>query len=197
MRAISLARPMLIARNVFSSSFTISAAWVELTGTVVSKIESKTLQARSRTERRLSTHHLWHVVDLELLVAPDRCARARTRARIRVPTFMPASPRASALTNSGRGSCPGRSSSRGPSSSPSGAGGRGSRSTARSHERDVGIASSLGQRRRHADVHHLYISCELRRSRSVASTAFPRPAIASMCLEIGGLDVADVRLAAR
>ncbi len=36
MMAISFTRPMLIMRNVFSSSFTISATWVELTGTTVS-----------------------------------------------------------------------------------------------------------------------------------------------------------------
>ena len=37
MRAISFARPMLIMRNVFSSSLTISATWVELTGTTRSR----------------------------------------------------------------------------------------------------------------------------------------------------------------
>ena len=36
MIATSLAKPMLIARNVFSSSLTISAAWVELTAITVS-----------------------------------------------------------------------------------------------------------------------------------------------------------------
>ena len=34
--AISLTRPMFTVRNVFSSSFTISAACGELTGTIVS-----------------------------------------------------------------------------------------------------------------------------------------------------------------
>ncbi len=34
--AISFTRPMLIMRNVFSSSFTISATCVELTGTTCS-----------------------------------------------------------------------------------------------------------------------------------------------------------------
>ena len=34
--ASSLTRPMFTARNVFSSSFTISATRVELTGTIVS-----------------------------------------------------------------------------------------------------------------------------------------------------------------
>ena len=34
--AISFASPILIMRKVFSSSFTISATWVELTGTTVS-----------------------------------------------------------------------------------------------------------------------------------------------------------------
>ncbi len=38
---------MLMARNVFSSSFTISALWVDDTGTTVSKIVSKTRRARS------------------------------------------------------------------------------------------------------------------------------------------------------
>ena len=36
-RAISFTSPMLIMRNVFSSSFTISATCVELTGTTVSR----------------------------------------------------------------------------------------------------------------------------------------------------------------
>ena len=37
--AISLTSPMLTARNVFSSSLTISATCVELTGTTVSIID--------------------------------------------------------------------------------------------------------------------------------------------------------------
>jgi hypothetical protein len=37
--ASSLTRPMLTALNVFSSSFTISATCVELTGTTVSMID--------------------------------------------------------------------------------------------------------------------------------------------------------------
>ncbi len=37
--ASSLTSPMLTARNVFSSSFTISATRVELTGTIVSIAE--------------------------------------------------------------------------------------------------------------------------------------------------------------
>jgi len=36
MSAISLTRPMFTARNVFSRSLIISAAWVELTGCTVS-----------------------------------------------------------------------------------------------------------------------------------------------------------------
>ena len=34
--ASSFTKPILIMRKVFSSSFTISATWVELTGTTVS-----------------------------------------------------------------------------------------------------------------------------------------------------------------
>ena len=45
MSATSFTRPMLIMRKVFSSSFTISAAWVEDTGTIVSKTVAKTWQA--------------------------------------------------------------------------------------------------------------------------------------------------------
>ena len=45
--ATSLARPMLMARKVFSSSFTISALWLDETGTTRSKIVWKTRTASS------------------------------------------------------------------------------------------------------------------------------------------------------
>ena len=45
MSAISLTRPMLIMRKVFSSSFTISATLVELTGTTV--LESLRIEQRA------------------------------------------------------------------------------------------------------------------------------------------------------
>ena len=45
--AISLTRPMFTARNVFSSSLTISATRVELTGTTVSTIAPYSAHAAS------------------------------------------------------------------------------------------------------------------------------------------------------
>ena len=48
MSATSLARPMLMARKVFSSSFTISALWVDETGTTRSKMLWKSFVASSQ-----------------------------------------------------------------------------------------------------------------------------------------------------
>ena len=67
--ASSLTRPMLTARNVFSSSLTISATRVELTGTIVSIADAVERAGELRAVRRQAADHLRHVVRLEVRVA--------------------------------------------------------------------------------------------------------------------------------
>ena len=67
--ASSLTRPMFTARNVFSSSFTISATRVELTGTIVSIAVPYSAPASFAQSGRQAADHLRDVVGLEGRVA--------------------------------------------------------------------------------------------------------------------------------
>ena len=67
--ASSLTRPMFTARNVFSSSLTISATRVELTGTMVSMARAVELRRELRAVGREAADDLRHVVRLERRVA--------------------------------------------------------------------------------------------------------------------------------
>ncbi len=68
--AISLTKPMLTIRNVFSSSFTISAAWGELTGTIVSTAAPYRGAAQLGGFRAEAAYHFRDVMRVE-----DRIAR--------------------------------------------------------------------------------------------------------------------------
>ncbi len=67
--AISLTRPMLTARNVFSSSFTISATRVELTGTT--RVDRRPVEQRGRLGAcgPDTAHDFGNVAGVEVLVA--------------------------------------------------------------------------------------------------------------------------------
>ena len=67
--ASSLTSPMFTARKVFSSSLTISATRVELTGTIVSIAVPYSAAGELGAVRREAADHLRHVVGLERRVA--------------------------------------------------------------------------------------------------------------------------------
>ena len=81
MIAISFTRPMLIMRKVFSSSFTISATCVELTGTTCSERLRIEQRAHFGAGRRDAADHFGNVVASGISDCPDRRARARSTGR--------------------------------------------------------------------------------------------------------------------
>ena len=148
MRAISLTSPMFTARNVFSSSLTISAACVLETGyDRVDRLPVERVPRLRVQHAVVPADDLRRVARLVDRVARDRRARARTRGRSRVPACSPPrfEPRAQDLL--------GRARDRSCDSSTMSWPGR-SRCAISSRRRDdVGDVrvARLAQRRRHAD----------------------------------------------
>ena len=110
--AISLTRPMLTARNVFSSSLTISATRVELTGTTVSTIDA--VQSATASSVLAASDAADDLRDRSAsctCALPGIDALGRKREEEIDVRLQARSPRASAARL--RRSCPDRSSTRG------------------------------------------------------------------------------------
>ncbi len=85
-------------RKVFSSSFTISAAWVDETGTIVSKTVAKTWQASSVQSGVSPPTTFGTFLTLNLVFAGSMRSGAKARAKS-LPIVRPASS-SSGITNS-------------------------------------------------------------------------------------------------
>ena len=183
--AISLTSPMLTARNVFSSSFTISATCVEVTGTTVSTplpIQRRGHLGAGRRRCRRRPSACSACVNFAF-AGIDALGREREEEVLR-PTFSPL--RLEHRLQHFRRSCPDRSSTRGRSACPGGG-------TWRSLGRrdDVGHVGilRLPQRRRHADV-----DASMSASRDMSVVARSRPAF-DAARRRPRSDVADVAAA--
>ena len=83
--AISFTSPMLIMRKVFSSSFTISATCVELTGTTCCEGLRVEQPAHLRAGRRDAAHHFGNVGGLVLRIARVHALRRKAQEEIACP----------------------------------------------------------------------------------------------------------------